>query len=188
MACKAARSSIAAAAFAHGDGEQRRQRDQRDGHQVLEQQHGEGQAAVAQRQLALLLQHLQREGRRGQRQRQPGEQRRPGQAERRTPMAASAARRGDRHLGAAEAEDRRRAWPTAAWGAAPGRSGTAAAPRRTRRSAGPSSPRRRCRRTRGRTARSARRPAGSRSTLPMRSSLAERRRHHGGGQKQRHLD
>ena len=64
------------------DGKQGRQRDQRDGRQVLEQQHGERHAAVAQRQLALLLQHLQGEGGRRQRQRQAGEQRgRPSQAE-----------------------------------------------------------------------------------------------------------
>ena len=81
MALSAVRISMGGALPRGADGKQRGERDQRDGHEVLEQQHGKRHAAVAQRQLALLLQHLQGEGRRRQRQRQAGEHRdRPGQA------------------------------------------------------------------------------------------------------------
>jgi hypothetical protein len=48
-------------------GEQRHERDERDGGEVLKQQHGEGEPAVARVDLALLLQHLQRESRRRER-------------------------------------------------------------------------------------------------------------------------
>ena len=39
-------------------GKQRRERDERDRREILEQQHGEPEPAVAGRQLAVLLQHL----------------------------------------------------------------------------------------------------------------------------------
>ena len=104
MACSADKSSIGGAAPRADTANSGGQGDQRDRRQVLEQQHGEGQPAVAQRQLALLLQHLQREGGRGQRQRQAGEHGgRPGQAERHGDGGQH--QRGDRHLGAAQAED-----------------------------------------------------------------------------------
>ncbi len=56
-------------------GEQRRQRDQRDGGEVLEQQHRECEPPVPGRQLTLLLQNLQGEGGRGERKRKTDEER-----------------------------------------------------------------------------------------------------------------
>jgi hypothetical protein len=44
-------------------GEQRHERNERDGGQVLEQQHGKGEPSVARIDLASFLEHLQREGR-----------------------------------------------------------------------------------------------------------------------------
>ena len=58
--------------------EQRHQRNQGNGGEVLEQEHREGEAPVTRGELALLLQHLEREGGRRQRQRQTDEQRLPG--------------------------------------------------------------------------------------------------------------
>ena len=61
----------------HGlDREQRRERDQWNGGQVLEQKNCEGEPAVTRRQLAFFLEYLQGERRRRQREYEPGEHRR----------------------------------------------------------------------------------------------------------------
>ena len=54
--------------------EQRQQREQRHHGHVLEQQDGEGALAVVVLQLAALLEDLQRDRGRGQREREPGDQ------------------------------------------------------------------------------------------------------------------
>ena len=120
---------------ARAEREQRHQRDQRDRREVLEQQDRERQPAVTRGQLALLLEHLQREGGRGQRQREADEQRGARASPSAMPITAST-----RPVATTAPCPGRRspsAWPTAASGAARGRSGTAAAPRRTRRNAAP---------------------------------------------------
>ena len=72
--------------FSRRDGEQGGKRYQRDRRQVLEQQHAERHAAVAQGQLALLLEHLkgerggrQGEGKTGEQGRGPSKAEGPGQ-------------------------------------------------------------------------------------------------------------
>ena len=57
------------------DREQWHERNQRNGREILKQQHREGKAAVAGGQLALLLEHLQRKRGRRQCERQSREQR-----------------------------------------------------------------------------------------------------------------
>ena len=90
--------------------EQRHQRDQRNGRQVLEQQHREGEPAVAGGELALLLEHLQRERGRRQRQRKPDEQRlRRSETEREADRGEH--QRGGDELGRAETENRRAQGP-----------------------------------------------------------------------------
>ncbi len=56
-----------------GNGKQRRQRDERNGAEVLEQQHRKAEPPVAGGEVAGLLHDLQRECRRGQRQRKADE-------------------------------------------------------------------------------------------------------------------
>ena len=95
--------------------EQRRQRDQRNCGQILEQQDRECEPPVLCGQLARLLQHLQRERRRRQRQREPDEQRRqPRRA--RGDAEPHEHEPGQRHLRAAEPENgvahrHQPAWP-----------------------------------------------------------------------------
>ena len=87
-------------------GEQRHERDERDCGEILEQQHRESEPAVPCRELAFLVEHLEREGRRGERERKPDEQGlRRGQTK---PDADCGKHRGGGgELGRAEAENRR---------------------------------------------------------------------------------
>ena len=83
--------------------EQGREGDERNGGEILEQQHGEAEPAVARLEIAGLLHHLQGEGRRGQRQREAGEQRRlPGKSNQQAD--AGEHRSGQQDLRAAEPE------------------------------------------------------------------------------------
>ena len=87
-------------------GEERHERDERDRGKVLEQQHREGEPAMPRRKLALLLQHLQREGGRGEREREPDEERlRRGQTKRDADCGKN--RGGHGKLRRAQPEDRR---------------------------------------------------------------------------------
>jgi hypothetical protein len=91
-----------------GDGGGRRQhrdqRQQRDDRDVLQQQDGEGGAAMPGGELLAFREQLQHEGRRGQRQDQADDQRRlPRQAE--CHRGAREQRAGDQNLGGAGAED-----------------------------------------------------------------------------------
>jgi hypothetical protein len=88
------------------DREQRHQCNERDGGEVLEQQDRESEAPMARIDLALLIQQLQREGRRGERECKPDEQRLgEGEAERKA--SGGEHKRGRHELGRAEPEDRR---------------------------------------------------------------------------------
>ncbi len=87
------------------DCKKRRKRDQRDGGEVLKQQHGEAEPAVPRREFAVFLHDLQRERRRRQRQRRAGKKRRlPGKPE--GHAEARKNERRDRDLRPADAEDR----------------------------------------------------------------------------------